>query len=149
MTTPQDQINQFVTDTGLAHQIVHGDASTTVTTAGGPVRSIAKLVADNQALIDAALTLNQSLRQWAYTSAFQVPSATRDANGAIVTASIVWPDGATGTFTTDTASTAFPGAIDAWHATYVNGAITKTVTQPAVTRDANGAVIAQPAITIA
>jgi hypothetical protein len=90
-----------------------------------------------------------SLLQWAYTSAFQLVSATRDANGAIVTASIVWPDGATGTFTTDVASTAFPGAIDAWHATHVLGGITKTVTQPAVTRDVNGAVIAQPAITIA
>ncbi|MFM0226172.1 hypothetical protein [Paraburkholderia dipogonis] len=148
MTTPQDQINQFVTDTGLAHQIVHGDANTVVTTAGGPVRSLAKLVADNQALIDAALTLNQSLLQWAYASAFRLVSATRDANAAIVTASIVWPDGATGTFTTDTASTAFPGAIDAWHATYINGVISHTVTQTAVTRDATGAVTAQPAITI-
>jgi hypothetical protein len=90
-----------------------------------------------------------SLLQWAYTSAFQLVSATRDANGAIVTASIVWPDGATGVFTTDVASTAFPGAVDAWHATHVLGGITKTVTQPAVTRDVNGAVIAQPAITIA
>lgn len=61
--------------------------------------------------------LQQRLLQWAYSSAFQLVSATRDANEAIVTASIVWPDGATGTFTTDAASTAFPGAIDAWHAT--------------------------------
>lgn len=90
-----------------------------------------------------------SLLQWAYTSAFQLVSATRDANEAIVTASIVWPDGATGAFTTDIASTAFPGAIDAWHATHILSGITKTVTQPAVTRDANGAVTAQPAITIA
>lgn len=91
----------------------------------------------------------QQLIVWAYTSAFQLVSATRDANEAIVTASIVWPDGATGTFTTDIASTAFPGAIDAWHATHVLGSVTKTVTQTAVTRDANGAVTAQPAITIA
>jgi len=91
---------------------------------------------------------NRALSTWAYAQSFQLVSATRDVNGAITTASIVWPDGATGTFTTDTASTAFPGAIDAWHATYVLGALTKTVTQPAVTRDANGAVTAQPAITI-
>jgi len=90
-----------------------------------------------------------SLLQWAYASAFQLVSATRDANEAIVAASIMWPDGATGTFTTDIASTAFPGAIDAWHATHVLSGVTKTVTQTAVTRDANGAVIAQPAITIA
>lgn len=92
--------------------------------------------------------LNQRLMQWAYTSACQIVSATRDTNEAIVTASIVWPDGRGGTFTTDTASTLFPGAIDAWHATYVNGSITKTVTQTAITRDAAGAVTAQPAITI-
>lgn len=88
------------------------------------------------------------LTDWAYTQSFRLVSATRDSNGAITTASIIWPDGATGTFTTDTASTAFPGAIDAWHATHVLGGATKTITQPAVTRDSNGAVTAQPAITI-
>lgn len=96
-----------------------------------------------------AQPINERLLGWAYANAFQLVSATRDANEAIVTASIVWPDGGTGTFTTDVASTSFPGAIDAWHATYVNGNVTHTVTQPAVTRDANGAVTAQPAITIA
>jgi hypothetical protein len=89
-----------------------------------------------------------ALLQWAYGNTFQLVSSTRDSNGAIVTADIVWPDGSTGTFTTDVASTDFPGAIDAWHATYVNNGVTKTITQPAVTRDANGAVTAQPAITI-
>jgi hypothetical protein len=85
---------------------------------------------------------------WAMAESFQLVSATRDANGAIVTANIAWPDGATGVFTTDVASVAFPGAIDAWHATYVVEGTTLTVTQPAVTRDANGAVTVQPAITI-
>lgn len=65
-----------------------------------------------------------------------------------MTANIKWPDGTSGVFTADTLSTAFPGAIDAWHATYL-GATTKTVTQPLVTRDpATGVVTAQPAITI-
>lgn len=88
-----------------------------------------------------------NLSAWAYTQAFQAVTIDRDVNGAIVTANIVWPDGTAGVFTTDTASTAFPGAIDAWHATYAS-APPKTITQPAVTRDASGAVIAQPAITI-
>lgn len=87
------------------------------------------------------------LMTWSYNQSFQLVSATRDANGAIVTATIKWPDGTSGVFATDVASTAFPGAIDAWHATYL-GSTTKTITQPAVTRDANGAVTAQPAITI-
>jgi hypothetical protein len=88
-----------------------------------------------------------NLVTWSYTQAFQLVSATRDSNGAIISANIVWPDGAAGVFTTDSASVLFPGAIDAWHATYL-ATVTKTVTQPAVTRDVDGAVIVQPAITI-
>lgn len=88
-----------------------------------------------------------TLNVWAYGQTFRLVSATRDANGAIVVAAIVWPDGVTGQFVTDVASVDFPGAIDAWHATYL-GTVNKTITQPAVTRDANGAVTAQPAITI-
>ena len=81
---------------------------------------------------------------WAYGSLFLLNSSTRDANGAIVAASITWPDGTAGVFTTDVASVAFPGAIDAWHATYGD----KTITQPTVTRDLNGAVTSQPAIEV-
>lgn len=46
MTTLQDSINQFTSDAVLAHEIVHGDATTTVQTEGGPVRSFAKLEGD-------------------------------------------------------------------------------------------------------
>lgn len=94
------------------------------------------------------MTLAQNLRlQWAYAQNFQLVSGTRDSNGALTSATITWPDGVDGVFTADTLSSAFPGAIDAWHATWL-GATTETYTQPAVTRDANGAVIVQPAITI-
>lgn len=91
--------------------------------------------------------LPYALETWANAQTFQLVSATRDANSAIVTATIVWPDGTPGVFTTDVASIEFPGAIDAWHATYA-GSPAKLITQTAVTRDANGAVTAQPAITI-
>lgn len=92
---------------------------------------------------------NAILVGWALADAFQLVSASRDANGAVTTASVVWPDGATGTFTTVTASAAFPGAIDAYRVTYVSGGVTRTVTQPAVTRDATtGAVTAQPLLTV-
>jgi hypothetical protein len=50
-----DTIAQFVADTATAHDIVHGDATTTIETDNGPVRSLAKLIADNQATIDAQL----------------------------------------------------------------------------------------------
>ena len=81
---------------------------------------------------------------WAYGSLFQLNSSTRDVNGAIVDAQITWPDGEIGEFTTDVASTAFPGAIDAWHATYKD----KLITQPIVIRDINGAVVSQPRIEV-
>lgn len=89
----------------------------------------------------------RNLSAWAYASAFRWVTVTRDTNGAPITANIVWPDGVVGVFTTDHASTEFLGAIDAWHATY-QGDPVKTVTQPLITRDANGGVTAQPAITI-
>lgn len=88
-----------------------------------------------------------NLETWASAQTFQLVSATRDANSAIVSATIVWPDGISGVFTTDIFSVDFPGAIDAWHATYA-GNPAKLITQTVVTRDANGAVTAQPAITI-
>lgn len=89
------------------------------------------------------------LEEWALAEHFRLVSATRNSDGAITAATIEWPDGAAGTFTVDVLSTAFPGATDAWHATYVGASASLTITQPAVTRDANGAVIAQPALTIA
>ena len=88
------------------------------------------------------------LLNWAYVQSFAITSATRNANDVITTASIRWPDGATGTFTADTINATF-NAIDAWHATHILNAVTKTVTQTAVTRNSNGAVTAQPVITIA
>lgn len=84
------------------------------------------------------------------SEAYVLSSATLDANGAITTASIIWPDGSTGVFTTDTASTAFPGSIDAYHITYIPSVgPTVTVTQPLVTRDSTfGNITAQPVLTV-
>jgi len=105
----------------------------------------------NSSVVVAGLSASEPsslLLSWANTQNFFLISGTRDANSALTSADIQWPDGATGEFTADVLSTDFPGAIDAWHATYVVGAVTKTVTQSAVTRDSNGAVTAQPVITI-
>lgn len=80
--------------------------------------------------------------------ALLVGAITRDSNGAATSASVVWPDGTTGTYTATTVSTAFPGAVDAFTVTYA-GSTTKTVTQSAVTRDAtSGAVTTRPAMTV-
>lgn len=76
-----------------------------------------------------------------------VGTITRSVNGAATGFSVVWPDGATGTFT-GTESTTFPGAIDSYTITHVLAGVTKTYTQPALTRDASGAVTARPAIVV-
>jgi|GEM_PF-3742292 len=97
-----------------------------------------------------AIASNSSLSAWTYSSSYALTSITRNSDNAIIAATVVWPDGGTGTFTSDVLSTAFPGATDAYHITYIppGGGSTKTITQSLLTRNADGAVIAQPALTI-
>lgn len=122
-------------------------AAVLATPVTGLTRTTGELLATDTVLQALGKVKSQNLLAWAYSQAFRLTSATRNTDGAITSATIAWPDGVTGAFTSDTLSTDFPGAIDAWHATYV-GATTLTVTQTAVTRDSTGAVTAQPAITI-
>jgi len=77
-----------------------------------------------------------------------VGAITRDANGAATSAPVVWPDGTAGTYTATTVSPAHPGAVDAYTVTY-GSPVTSTYTQPAVTRDASGAVTTRPGMTVA
>ena len=73
-------------------------------------------------------------------------AVTVNTDGAPVSASVRWPNGTVGVYS-GTASTAFPGAVDAYTITYA-GSPTITVTQPAVTRNAAGQVTNSPALTI-
>ncbi|MFM0060034.1 hypothetical protein PQR64_30825 [Paraburkholderia phytofirmans] len=79
MTTIQNPIDQFTADASLAHQIVHGDQNTTVATDGGPVRSLAKLVADNQEAINTQVQVTiadfPTLRAYTGTRTYAVISA--------------------------------------------------------------------------
>lgn len=88
-----------------------------------------------------------ALMTWALTNAFVMVNARRDANSALISADVQWPDGTNGTLIVDKVSD-FPGVIDAYRVTYASTPML-TVTQTAVTRDANGAVISQPIPTIA
>lgn len=72
-------------------------------------------------------------------------SVTRDANGAVTTASVVWPDGSPGTFTTDAIDAS--GAISGYHITY-GSPVTQTYTQPTITRDSSGAATIVPQIVV-
>jgi len=70
---------------------------------------------------------------------------TRDGDGAPISAAVIWPDGTAGTFTGT--PSAVLGALDGWSITY-GDPVSRTYTQPAVTRNASGTVTNQPAITI-
>lgn len=64
----------------------------------------------------------------------------------VSTMTVKWPDGAGGTFTTDTINATWEG-IDAYHITH-NGS-SQTITQAAVTRNGDGNVTAKPNLTVA
>jgi hypothetical protein len=118
------------------------------------VIQLGSLSAAAQAQLAAITTTVNTIAQttllaWAYDGNFgRLISATRDVNNVLLTATIAWPDGTPGTYVTDAQDPA-TGAINAWHATYAASSGTKTITQPAITRDSNGVIIPpQPAITI-
>ena len=110
-------------------------------------------VLGNTPLTAARLNERDTLIEAAIVQAAADPSdiwsgaVTNDAlTGAPVSASVTWPDGAAGIYS-GTASTTFPGAVDAYTITKV-GVPTKTYTQPAVTRDPAGNITNRPAITV-
>lgn len=71
-----------------------------------------------------------------------------DSNGVVTSSPVTWPNGVTGTFTATAVSGAFK-CVDSYTLTYVDGGVTKTVTQPAVTRNITGDITSRPALTVA
>jgi hypothetical protein len=72
---------------------------------------------------------------------------TRDVNGAVTSAGVIWPDLTPGTYTSTELSILFPGAVDGYEISY-DGIVQKTYIQPPVTRDITGAVILRPEIEV-
>lgn len=113
------------------------------------IASTAKNLAALGVRFPSAVSGDGNLLAWAGNlDALVTGVVTRDANGAAVAFAVTWPDGASGQYTATTLSTAFPGAVDAYTITYAVGGVTRTITQPAVTRDSSGAVVTRPALTI-
>lgn len=73
-----------------------------------------------------------------------VGTIVRNRSGAVVSASVVWPDGVGGTFLADEIDER-TGAVNAYHLTY--GA-TRRYVQPRVNRDPSGRVVHRPAIRV-
>jgi len=86
------------------------------------------------------------LKEWTEGEDYELTSIGWDGDSVVYTATVKWPDGSAGTFTTTTKNTTWL-AVDAYTISHTNSS--KTVTQAAVTRDANGNITAKPALTVA
>lgn len=75
------------------------------------------------------ITGNQALVEWTTGENFRLPAITRDADNVITTATVLWPDGETGVFTTVTKDATYR-TIDAFTITHGS----TTITQPLITR---------------
>lgn len=109
------------------------------------IRESGTEVATNTVIVSPDAT---AIETWVAAGAFDMVSITYDATytSVISTASVVWPDGSVGTFTTTDINETWE-AIDAFTVTHSGSG--KTVTQAAVTRNASGLVTAKPALSIA
>jgi len=87
------------------------------------------------------------LKEMVAADGYELTALTRDGDDVVTTATVKWSDGTAGVFTTTTKNATYL-VIDAFTITYL-GSTTRTITQPAVTRNANGAVTTKPALTIA
>lgn len=124
-----------------------GNLTTLTTTAKtSTVAALNELAADVAALSGGANVSDQTLKEWVTGEDYEMTAITYDADGVVTTATVKWPDGSAGTFTTTTKNSTWL-AVDAF--TISHTASGKTVTQAAVTRDSNGLVTTKPALTVA
>lgn len=97
-------------------------------------------------LSGAGLEESQMIKEWAQGKDYEPTAITRDTEGRVTTMTVVWPDDSPGVYTaTD---------YNATHEVYDGFTIThtasgQTVTQAAVTRNTDGAIINKPILTVA
>jgi hypothetical protein len=83
---------------------------------------------------------------WTQSKSYEMLSITYSSNGVVSEATVKWPDGSSGTFTTTTENSIWY-SIDAYTITHVNSGL--TVTQTEITRDDNGNITTKPELTVA
>lgn len=96
-----------------------------------------------QAALDDKVESAEVIIGWAASQSYASTSITRNDDGVVTAATVVWPDGSAGALST-TLNATIP-AIDAYEITHVDSGV-KAI-QPTLTRNAQGAVTAQPALT--
>lgn len=111
-----------------------------------PRAAFEKVNANLEGLAGGANVFDETLKGWAEAGAFEVTAVTLDADQVPTTATVKWPDGSAGTFTRTTKNTTWL-AVDAYTVSHTDSG--KTVTQAAVTRDADGNVTSKPALSVA
>lgn len=88
---------------------------------------------------------NAILKEIVSAEGYELTAITYDSGGVVETATVLWPDGSTGVYTTTVKNTQF-SAVDAFTITHADSG--KTVTQSAVTRNSTGAVTVKPTLTV-
>jgi len=89
---------------------------------------------------------NQLLVEWAQGKDYEPLVITRDSEGRVTSMTATWPDSSSGAYTA-TDYNATHEVYDGYTITHVDSS--KTVTQSAVTRNAEGAITNKPALTVA
>ena len=125
------------------HTAISTGAVANASTVETPIAALDQAITN---LHGGAAVTNDILKAWAEAEAYELTAITRDAYGVPTTATVKWPDGSAGTFTTVTENTTWL-AVDGY--TISHTASGKTVTQADVTRDGNGNVTVKPALTVA
>lgn len=85
------------------------------------------------------------LKSWTVSELYEPTSVTYNDVGVATAADIVWPDGSAGVFTSTDINLVWL-AVDGYTITHEGSG--QTVTQAAVTRNGDGAIIAKPALTV-
>lgn len=101
----------------------------------------------NNAIVGGIYVTQAQLKAWTESESFEATSITMDSVHVLVVASatVKWPDGSAGTFTTVLINATWEG-IDAYNVSHATSGY--TVTQAAVTRNIDGAITTKPALTV-
>lgn len=100
-----------------------------------------------QTIAHGANVTDYTLIAWAEAGAYQMATVTYSGTytQTVSSATVTWPDGSTGVFTATTINATFE-SVDAYTITHVLSS--KTVTQTAITRNADGLVTNKPVLTV-
>lgn len=125
------------------HTAISNGAAANASTVNSPMGQLDQAITN---LTGGAAATDALLKEWAQGEDYELTSITRDSDDVITSATVKWPDGSGGTFTTTTKNTTWL-AIDAYTISHTSSG--KTVTQAAVTRNGTGAITTKPALTVA